>query len=57
MPDQSFLGEATHQLINVAIWESQEAFNSAAQKMRTELGGKSVEGLSGNPALYHIIRE
>ncbi len=38
LQDQSFLGEATYQRINVAVWESQEAFNSAAKKMRTELG-------------------
>ncbi len=55
--DQSFLGEATYQLINIAVWESQEALNSAAQKMRYELGGVNVEGLTGNPALYQIIRE
>ena len=55
--NQSFLGEAKYQLINIAIWESQEAFNSAAQKMRSELGGIVVEGLTGNPALYQIIRE
>jgi heme-degrading monooxygenase HmoA len=57
LQDQSFLGEATYQLINVAVWENQEAFNSAAQKMRTELAGVSVDGLTGSPGLYHIIRE
>ena len=57
LQDQSFLGEATYELINVAIWESQAAFNSAVQKMRTELGSASVEGLKGDPALYYVIRE
>ena len=57
LQDQSFLGEATYQLINVAVWESQEAFNSAAQKMRANLGNDNVEGLIGAPSLYKVIRE
>ena len=57
LQDQSFLGEATYQLINIAVWESQEAFNLAAQKMRAELGNTGVEGLRGDPGLYDVIRD
>ena len=57
LQDQSFLGEATYKLINIAVWENQEAFNLAVQKMRTELGNMAVEGLSGAPALYHVVRD
>ncbi len=57
LQDQSFLGEATYQLINIAVWESQGAFNLAAQKLRAELGSVGVEGLSGAPALYHVVRD
>ena len=54
---QSILTEATFQLVNVAIWESQDAFYTAAQKMSQELSHVQVEGLSGDPALYHVVRE
>jgi heme-degrading monooxygenase HmoA len=57
LQDQSFLGEATYKLINVAVWETQEAFNAAAQKMRAKLGSVGVEGLSGDPALYYVVRD
>ena len=30
---QSFQDDATYQLMNIAIWESQEAFYLAAKKM------------------------
>ena len=54
---QSLQEDATYQLINVAIWESQEAFFNAVKKMRAELGTGGVEGLQGNPSLYEVIRE
>ena len=54
---QSFSPDARYQLANVAIWESRESFHSAAEKMRRELGHVEVEGLSGEPALYQVIRE
>ncbi|MFY8274225.1 antibiotic biosynthesis monooxygenase family protein [Pseudoalteromonas sp. SSDWG2] len=57
LANQSFLGEPTYQLINVAIWESQEDFNAAAMKMRSQLGATSIEGLIGDPALYKVIRQ
>ena len=58
LQDQAFMGENRYQLINVAVWESQEAFFAAAQKMRAALGNSgTVEGLQGNPALYQVIRE
>tara|TARA_B100000700_G_scaffold318797_1_gene412697 strand:+ start:351 stop:695 length:345 start_codon:yes stop_codon:yes gene_type:complete len=54
---QSFLGEAKYKLINVAEWESQDAFNSAVQKMQLALNTERVEGLVGQPALYEVVRE
>jgi heme-degrading monooxygenase HmoA len=54
---QSILPDATFRLVNIAIWESQDAFYTAAQKMRQELNDVQVEGLSGDPALYHVVRE
>ncbi|MCE9685470.1 antibiotic biosynthesis monooxygenase [Shewanella sp. AS16] len=54
---QSLQADATFQLVNVAVWESQNAFYLAAQKMRQSLGTKGVEGLSGDPALYQVIRD
>jgi heme-degrading monooxygenase HmoA len=54
---QSIRPGATFQLVNIAIWESETAFYTAAQKMRQELGHIQVEGLSGDPALYHVVRE
>ena len=54
---QSVKDDATFQLINIAVWESQEFFYTAAQKMRKELGNVGVEGLSGSPALYQVIRQ
>ena len=48
---------ATFYLINVAVWESPEAFRAATQKMRNELNLPRIEGLAADPALYEVIRE
>lgn len=60
LDQQHFSGEPTFKLINIAKWESAEAFMNAARAMRSELGNTSaseVEGLVGDPALYSVIRE
>lgn len=54
---QSVQSDATFQLINIAEWKCENDFYSAAQKMRQALGRCQIEGLSGDPALYHIVRE
>ena len=54
---RSLQPDATFLLINVAVWESPEAFRAASQRMRDELGLPRIEGLMGNPALYEVIRD
>ena len=54
---KSLKPDATFELINVAVWESAEAFMTANQKMRNELNAQPVEGLMADPALYDVIRE
>jgi len=54
---KSLKPDATFELINVAVWESAEAFMTANQKMRNELNVQPVEGLLAAPALYDVIRE
>lgn len=49
--------DARFQLVNVATWETPEAFMNASKKMASELGVSPVEGLKANPALYTVIRE
>lgn len=49
-PDASFM------LINVAKWESVDAFRSASQALRAQSGIEPVEGLTANPSLYDVIR-
>ncbi len=53
---QSIIGDARFVLINVAKWESAEAFMAAAKKMQAEANLPKVEGLMQNPALYKVIR-
>ncbi|MEM7749895.1 MAG: antibiotic biosynthesis monooxygenase family protein [Pseudomonadota bacterium] len=47
---------AKHGLINVAKWESAEAFKRASAAMRAKSGIKPVKGLSFAAALYTVIR-
>lgn len=54
---KSLKPDATFELINVAVWESAEAFMAASQNMRSELKESPVEGLTGDPALYEVIRD
>ena len=53
---KSLKPDATYELINVAVWESAEAFMIASQKMREELKIQPVDRLSSDPALYEVIR-
>ena len=54
---KSLKPDATYELVNVAVWESAEAFMMASQKMREELVVHPVEGLMSDPSLYQVIRE
>lgn len=54
---QSIKGDARFQLVNVAVWETPQAFTDASKKMSKELGIPPTDGLKPNPALYTIIRE
>lgn len=51
---------AEYQLINVAEWETAEAFKTATQKMRSHFKANKImppKGLKPNPALYTVIRK
>ncbi|MFQ6547346.1 antibiotic biosynthesis monooxygenase family protein [Aestuariibius sp. 2305UL40-4] len=48
--------EARFQLVNVARWESAEAFEAAIAEMRAAGASPQIEGLGINPALYTEIR-
>lgn len=54
---QSVGDGARFQLVNIAIWETPQAFMDASKKMNKELNIPPTEGLKANPALYTIIRE
>lgn len=54
---QSIKDNATFQLVNVALWDTPEAFVDAMNKMIKELGVQPVEGLKPNASLYTVIRE
>lgn len=49
--------EARFQLVNVAVWESPEAFRAATERMRAELAARPPEGLRFTPGLYRAVRE
>lgn len=53
---QSVSPIARYRLINVAQWESVEAFKAATEKMRTEADLPRVEGVVAHPDLYTIVR-
>lgn len=54
---QALMPDARFQLINIAQWESAEAFQNAMQTLRAERGERNmIEGVKGNPALYHVIK-
>ncbi len=53
---QSLSPDARFQLINIAQWETQEAFVAATRRMRQEGVFAPDEGLKMNPALYQVVR-
>jgi heme-degrading monooxygenase HmoA len=53
---QSLSPDAQYQLINVAEWETPEAFKEAITAMRASSKFPPVEGLVSAPALYNVIR-
>ncbi|MEM7425601.1 MAG: antibiotic biosynthesis monooxygenase family protein [Pseudomonadota bacterium] len=53
---QAILPDARFRLINVAKWESVDAFKKASHALRTKSGVKLVKGMVPNPSLYSIIR-
>ena len=54
---QSIKDDARFQLVNVALWETPQAFMDATNKMRKELGVSPPEGLKPNASLYNVITE
>lgn len=53
---QSITDDARFRLVNIAIWESADAFFAASKNMRAEAELPKIEGLTANPALYTVIR-
>ncbi len=53
----ALLPDAKYQLINVAKWESAEAFMAATTRMRNAGVFRPVAGVTVSPALYSVIRE
>ena len=53
---QAMAPDARFQLINVAVWETPEAFLQATQRMREANVFPTIEGLAINPALYRVVR-
>jgi len=54
---QSLAPDARFRLVNVAQWESAEAFQAATRRMQQELRIAPPEGLRFTPGLYRLIRE
>ena len=53
---QSIDEQSRFRLINVAKWESAEAFMAASKNMRAQASLPKIDGLVANPALYFVIR-
>lgn len=54
---QSISPDARYLLINVAEWESPEAFQNATTLMRQQGNLPRIEGVVPGPQLYSVIRE
>ncbi len=52
----AILPDAKYQLINIAKWESAQAFKKASSALRLQSDLKPVAGLVPNPSLYTVIR-
>lgn len=48
--------DARFDLINIAQWESIEAFRLATARLRASEAYPSIDGLGINPALYEVVR-
>ena len=53
---QAMAPDAPFPLVNVAKWESIEAFMSATKNMQAEGNIPRIEGVRGGPQLYTVIR-
>lgn len=54
---RALLPDARFQLINIAQWESAEAFEAATRHMREVSTAKPPAGVKTSPALFQAIRE
>lgn len=54
---RSLSPDATYALINVAEWETMEAFQAATTAMRASASIPRIEGVAGDPQLYSVIAE
>jgi heme oxygenase (mycobilin-producing) len=54
---RSLSPEAKYLLINVAQWESPEAYKAATVLMRKEANLPKIEGVVPGPGLYEVIRD
>ncbi len=54
---QAKSADAKFTLINVACWESAEAFRLATMSMRENANLSRVKNVFGDPQLYEVIRE
>lgn len=52
---QSIAPDAKFALINIAIWESAEAFEAATAAMRANGAAPQIDGLSFTPGLYTVV--
>ncbi|MBD8874659.1 antibiotic biosynthesis monooxygenase family protein [Roseibium polysiphoniae] len=53
---QAITPDAKFQLINIAKWESADAFKKAHLALSQESGIERVDGVVPSPALYSIVR-
>ncbi|SOE06321.1 Antibiotic biosynthesis monooxygenase [Variovorax sp. YR752] len=53
---RALLSNARFTFINVAEWDSMEAFEMATRAMQGERREPPPEGVKSNPALYQVIR-
>ncbi|MEX0346858.1 MAG: antibiotic biosynthesis monooxygenase [Rhizobiaceae bacterium] len=53
---RAILPDAKFKLINIAKWESVDAFKRASMALRTTGGIKPVDGVVSAPSLYEVIR-
>ena len=52
---KAILPDAKFRLVNIAKWESSEAFMKASHRLRTTAGLKPIDGVVPTPSLYTVI--